>query len=57
MPIPLDDLASRGNLNLALKFIPAGSEGERGLWAAGGVWHGRVPLTPLARRSGDATHG
>ncbi|KAM6335038.1 synaptotagmin-like protein 1 isoform 1-T1 [Alca torda] len=27
MPISLDGLASRGNLNLALKFIPAGSEG------------------------------
>ncbi|NXY09241.1 SYTL1 protein, partial [Pteruthius melanotis] len=27
MPIPSDGLASRGNLNLALKFIPAGSEG------------------------------
>ncbi|XP_064381084.1 synaptotagmin-like protein 1 isoform X2 [Dromaius novaehollandiae] len=26
-PICPDDLASRGNLNLALKFIPAGSEG------------------------------
>ncbi|XP_068773614.1 synaptotagmin-like protein 1 isoform X2 [Struthio camelus] len=26
-PISLDDLASRGNLNLALKFIPAGFEG------------------------------
>ncbi|NWT11559.1 SYTL1 protein, partial [Vireo altiloquus] len=29
MPIPSDSLASRGHLNLALKFIPAGSEGER----------------------------
>lgn len=29
MPISSDDLTSRGNLNLALKFIPAGSEGER----------------------------
>ncbi|NWQ69687.1 SYTL1 protein, partial [Neopipo cinnamomea] len=29
MPIPSDGLASRGNLNLALKFIPPGSEGER----------------------------
>ncbi|XP_053820649.1 synaptotagmin-like protein 1 isoform X3 [Vidua chalybeata] len=28
MPIPSDGLASRGNLNLALKFIPAGSEGR-----------------------------
>ncbi|NXX58139.1 SYTL1 protein, partial [Scopus umbretta] len=28
MPISSDGLASRGNLNLALKFIPAGSEGE-----------------------------
>ncbi|XP_058675622.1 synaptotagmin-like protein 1 [Ammospiza caudacuta] len=27
MPIPSDGLASRGSLNLALKFIPAGSEG------------------------------
>lgn len=36
MPIPSDGLASRGSLNLALKFIPVGSEGERGLWAAGG---------------------
>nr|XP_030146219.1 synaptotagmin-like protein 1 isoform X1 [Taeniopygia guttata]XP_030146220.1 synaptotagmin-like protein 1 isoform X1 [Taeniopygia guttata] len=27
MPIPSDGLASRGRLNLALKFIPAGSEG------------------------------
>ncbi|CAM9832016.1 unnamed protein product [Bubo scandiacus] len=27
MPISSDGLASRGNLNLALKFIPAGSEG------------------------------
>ncbi|XP_038017066.1 synaptotagmin-like protein 1 isoform X3 [Motacilla alba alba] len=27
MPIPWDGLASRGSLNLALKFIPAGSEG------------------------------
>ncbi|XP_053854561.1 synaptotagmin-like protein 1 isoform X1 [Vidua macroura] len=27
MPIPSDGLASRGNLNVALKFIPAGSEG------------------------------
>ncbi|NXH72871.1 SYTL1 protein, partial [Hydrobates tethys] len=27
MPISSDSLASRGNLNLALKFIPAGSEG------------------------------
>lgn len=27
MPIPSDGLASRGNLNLALKFIPTGSEG------------------------------
>ncbi|XP_071432770.1 synaptotagmin-like protein 1 [Pithys albifrons albifrons] len=27
MPIPSDGLNSRGNLNLALKFIPAGSEG------------------------------
>lgn len=36
MPIPSDGLASRGHLNLALKFIPAGSEGERGLRAGGG---------------------
>ncbi|XP_027517066.1 synaptotagmin-like protein 1 [Corapipo altera] len=28
MPIPSDGLASRGNLSLALKFIPAGSEGR-----------------------------
>ncbi|KAM4885004.1 synaptotagmin-like protein 1 isoform 1-T2 [Sylvia borin] len=27
MPIPSDGLASRGSLNLALKFIPVGSEG------------------------------
>lgn len=34
-PISSDGLASRGNLNLALKFIPAGSEGERCPWALG----------------------
>lgn len=28
-PFAPDGLSSRGNLNLALKFIPAGSEGER----------------------------
>ncbi|NWY46017.1 SYTL1 protein, partial [Sylvia atricapilla] len=33
MPIPSDGLASRGSLNLALKFIPVGSEGE---WPTGG---------------------
>ncbi|NXL53145.1 SYTL1 protein, partial [Podilymbus podiceps] len=41
MPISSDGLTSRGNLNLALKFIPAGSEGEQCLWA----WGGGLPPT------------
>ncbi|NXU77702.1 SYTL1 protein, partial [Oreotrochilus melanogaster] len=35
MPISSNGLASRGNLNLALKFIPAGSEVVRGGWGGG----------------------
>ncbi|XP_052555090.1 synaptotagmin-like protein 1 isoform X3 [Tympanuchus pallidicinctus] len=31
-PIPPDSLPNRGHLNLALKFIPAGSEGELHIW-------------------------
>ncbi|NXQ26247.1 SYTL1 protein, partial [Alaudala cheleensis] len=51
MPIPSDGLASRGSLNLALKFIPAGSEGERGPRARGaGI--GRGPLTLLPTGGG-----
>ncbi|NXA50169.1 SYTL1 protein, partial [Nothocercus julius] len=47
-PVSPNDLASRGRLNLALKFIPAGSEGERGR-AGPAVGRGHRALTPLLR--------
>ncbi|NXY62687.1 SYTL1 protein, partial [Callaeas wilsoni] len=58
MPIPSDGLASRGNLNLALKFIPAGSEGERDLMPPTGELHIWVKdaqsLMPLQSGTVDA---
>ncbi|KAM6108474.1 synaptotagmin-like protein 1 [Pterocles gutturalis] len=55
-PISSDDLTSRGNLNLALKFIPAGSEG-RGLPPTGElhIWvKDAQSLVPLQSGSVDA---
>ncbi|NXE29085.1 SYTL1 protein, partial [Ardeotis kori] len=56
MPIASDGLTSRGNLNLALKFIPAGSEGG-GLPPTGElhVWvKDAQSLIPLHRGTVDA---
>ncbi|KAM9255979.1 synaptotagmin-like protein 1 [Cariama cristata] len=56
MPISSDGLASRGNLNLALKFIPAGSEG-RGLPPTGElhIWvKDAQSLIPLQSGTVDA---
>ncbi|NWR80404.1 SYTL1 protein, partial [Centropus unirufus] len=58
MPISSDGLASRGNLNLALKFIPTGSEGERHLRPPTGELHIWVKdaqsLIPLQSGTVDA---
>ncbi|KAM6296151.1 synaptotagmin-like protein 1 [Aegotheles albertisi] len=56
MPISSDGLTSRGNLNLALKFIPAGSEG-RGLPPTGElhIWvKDAQSLIPLQSGTVDA---